>query len=82
MSLNTSEDKRGELNGKPPRRPPTWVQYYFRLREDTLTKSPPRRSSFPGTANKQVEVMKLTSSTVTSYTNTKNCFCVRTDKVS
>ncbi|CAM9610764.1 unnamed protein product, partial [Ectocarpus sp. 6 AP-2014] len=26
--------------------------------------------------------MKLTSATITSYTNTKNCFCVRTDDMS
>eukprot|EP00903_Cladosiphon_okamuranus_P015046 g13919.t2 len=82
MSLNSTEAKRAELNGKPPRRPPTWVQYYFRLREETLTKSPPRRSSFPSSAAQPAEEMKLTSSTVTSYTNTKNCFCVRTGKTS
>ncbi|CAM9137864.1 unnamed protein product [Ectocarpus sp. 12 AP-2014] len=78
MNLNTSEDKRE----KPTRRAPTWNQYYFRLREETLTKSLPRRSSFPGNANQQAEDMKLTSATITSYTNTKNCFCVRTDEVS
>lgn len=84
MSLNSSDDKRSANDGietKPPRRPPTWNQYYFRLRDHTLTKSPPRRSSFPGQATQQSEEMRLTSSTITSYTNTKNCFCVRTGKV-
>eukprot|EP00904_Undaria_pinnatifida_P011109 jgi/Undpi1/7128/HiC_scaffold_22.g09602.m1 len=51
----------GDKQGKPPRRAPTWTQYYFRLKS---------------------EEMKLSSSTVTSYTNTKNCFCVRTNNVS
>ncbi|CAM9404383.1 unnamed protein product, partial [Ectocarpus fasciculatus] len=78
MNLNTSEDKRE----KPTRRAPTWNQYYFRLKEETLTKSTPRRSSFPGNANKEAEDMKLTSATITSYTNTKNCFCVRTGEAS
>ncbi|CAM9581772.1 unnamed protein product [Pylaiella littoralis] len=78
MSLNTSEDKKG----KPARRAPTWTQYYFRLREQTLTKSAPRRSSFPGSADVKAEEMKLTSYTMTSYTNTKNCFCVRTGETS
>lgn len=63
-----------------PRRAPTWVQYYFRLREGVLTKSPPRRSSFPSTSS-QLEDMVLSGETKTSYTNTKNCFCVRTGDV-
>lgn len=77
MNYNMSEDKQG----KPPRRAPTWTQYYFRLKSEVLTKSPPRRSSFLGGGGKSEE-MKLSSSTVTSYTNTKNCFCVRTNNVS
>lgn len=76
MNYNTSEDKRG----KPPRRAPKWTQYFFRLRSGLLTKSQPRRSSFPGTSNSS-ENMELSSGTITSYTNTKNCFCVRTGEV-
>lgn len=74
MNLNSKKQV------QPARRAPKWNQYFFRLREGLLTKSPPRRSSFPGNA-RQAEDMVLTSSTLTSYTNTKNCFCIRTGDV-
>lgn len=54
-----------------------WKPRYFRLEDGFLTYYD--KKSLVGT-NKH-KGMELTAHSITSYTNTKNCFCVRTGEV-
>lgn len=60
------------------RRVPRWKPHAFRLYPGRIMKRASRRETVPGIGG---EAMELTETTITSYTNTKNCFCVRTGDV-